>query len=92
MQTVRRRCSAMTLPAPRLPPCFPEVSSNWSRTRSAHRDPQRYSFCYALIWRIQQGERALLDVASDPLVHRLLMLRKAVASGPAQDARVRAVS
>jgi probable DNA metabolism protein len=43
-----------------------------------HRDSQRYGFCYALIWRIQQGERALLDVASDPLVHRLLMLRKAV--------------
>ena len=44
----------------------------------SHRDPQRYGFCYELIWRIQRGERALLDVASDPLVHRLLMLRKAV--------------
>ena len=43
-----------------------------------HRDPQRYAHCYALIWRVQQGERALLDVASDPLIHRLLMLRKAV--------------
>jgi uracil-DNA glycosylase len=43
-----------------------------------HRDPQRYGFSYALIWRTQQGERALLEVASDPLVHRLLMLRKAV--------------
>jgi probable DNA metabolism protein len=43
-----------------------------------HRDPQRYALCYALIWRVQQGERAVLDVASDPLVHRLLMLRKAV--------------
>ena len=43
-----------------------------------HRDPQRYALCYALLWRVQQGERALLEVASDPLVHRLLMLRKAV--------------
>lgn len=43
-----------------------------------HRDPQRYALSYALTWRVQQGERALLDVASDPLVHRLLMLRKAV--------------
>jgi probable DNA metabolism protein len=43
-----------------------------------HRDFQRYAFCYALIWRVQHGERALLDVASDPLVHRLLRLRQAV--------------
>lgn len=43
-----------------------------------HRDPQRYALCYTLLWRVQNGERALLDVASDPLVHRLLMLRKAV--------------
>jgi uracil-DNA glycosylase len=43
-----------------------------------HRDPQRYALSYALLWRVQHGERALLDVASDPLVHRLLMLRKAV--------------
>lgn len=43
-----------------------------------HRDPQRYGLCYQLLWRVQQGERALLEVASDPLVHRLLILRKAV--------------
>jgi uracil-DNA glycosylase len=43
-----------------------------------HRDLQRYALCYTLLWRVQQGERALLDVASDPLMHRLLILRKAV--------------
>jgi probable DNA metabolism protein len=43
-----------------------------------HRDRERYALCYALLWRVREGERALLDVASDPLVHRLLMLRKAV--------------
>jgi DNA polymerase len=43
-----------------------------------HRDEQRYALCYALLWRVQQGERALLDVASDRLVHQLLLLRKAV--------------
>jgi probable DNA metabolism protein len=43
-----------------------------------HRDPQRYALCYALLWRFEQGERALLEVASDPLVHQLLMLRQAV--------------
>lgn len=36
-----------------------------------HRDPERYALGYALIWRMHHGERHLLEVASDPLVHRL---------------------
>ncbi len=43
-----------------------------------HRDPERYALLYSLIWRIHAGERALLEVHSDPLVHRLAMLAKAV--------------
>ena len=43
-----------------------------------HRDPERYALLYTLIWRLQHGERALLHVASDPLVYRLEHLRKAV--------------
>ncbi|GEP00111.1 UdgX family uracil-DNA binding protein [Methylobacterium haplocladii] len=43
-----------------------------------HRDPERYALLYALIWRVTQGERALLEVASDPLVHRLHLMRKAI--------------
>jgi probable DNA metabolism protein len=43
-----------------------------------HRDPDRYALAYTLIWRIRNGERALLEVASDPLVHRLQMLAKAI--------------
>ena len=41
-----------------------------------HRDPERYALLYALIWRVLQGERALLETASDPLVHRLGAMRK----------------
>lgn len=44
-----------------------------------HRDPERHALLYALIWRIVRGERRLLDVASDPLVHRLGRLRKTIA-------------
>jgi probable DNA metabolism protein len=44
-----------------------------------HRDPERYGLLYALIWRVAAGERHLLEVASDPLVHRLGLMRKAVA-------------
>jgi DNA polymerase len=43
-----------------------------------HRDPERYALLYELIWRLLQAERALLEVASDPLVHRLDMMRRAV--------------
>ena len=44
-----------------------------------HRDPERFALLYGLIWRVVRGERHLLDVASDPLVHRLSRMRKAVA-------------
>jgi len=43
-----------------------------------HRDPERYALLYALIWRVLHGERALMEVASDPLVHRLGQMRKAI--------------
>lgn len=44
-----------------------------------HRDPERYALLHAFVRRLLQGERDLLDVASDPLVHRLGRMRKAVA-------------
>ena len=43
-----------------------------------HSDPERHALLYRLIWRIVRGERALLDVASDPLVHRLSGLARSV--------------
>lgn len=43
-----------------------------------HRDQERYALLYALIWRLVHGESALLEVASDPLVHRLETMRKSV--------------
>jgi DNA polymerase len=43
-----------------------------------HRDPERYALLYTLIWRVLHGERNLLEVASDPLVHRLELMRKSV--------------
>ena len=43
-----------------------------------HRDPERYALLYRTIWRSLHGERSLLEVASDPLVHRLDLLAKSV--------------
>ncbi|WP_018263211.1 UdgX family uracil-DNA binding protein [Methylobacterium sp. WSM2598] len=44
-----------------------------------HRDEARYALLYQLIWRVRRGERHLPEVASDPLVHRLTRMRRAVA-------------
>lgn len=43
-----------------------------------HTDPERYALLHALIHRVLHGERALLDNPSDPLVHRLHRMRKAI--------------
>jgi DNA polymerase len=43
-----------------------------------HRDPERHALLYALAWRVLHGERHLLEVPSDPLVHRLARMATAV--------------
>lgn len=43
-----------------------------------HRDPERYALLHRLIWRVLHGERELLEVASDPVVHRLDLMARSV--------------
>ncbi|MBL0404151.1 UdgX family uracil-DNA binding protein [Microvirga aerilata] len=43
-----------------------------------HCDPERYALLYGLVWRALNGERDLLEVASDPLVHRIDMMARSV--------------
>ncbi|WP_243369321.1 UdgX family uracil-DNA binding protein [Microvirga solisilvae] len=43
-----------------------------------HSDSERYALLYQLIWRVLNGERDLLEIASDPLVHRIDMMARAV--------------
>jgi len=43
-----------------------------------HRAPERYALLFQLIWRVRAGERHLMAVPSDPLVHRLNLMRKAI--------------
>ncbi|MCB5174864.1 UdgX family uracil-DNA binding protein [Microvirga lenta] len=43
-----------------------------------HRDPERYALLYQLVWRVLNGERELMDIATDPLVHRLELMARAV--------------
>jgi len=43
-----------------------------------HSDSERYALLYQAIWRVLCGERQLLEVSSDPLVHRLGAMAKSV--------------
>ena len=61
-------------PALRLPRALAELIE----VVVCHRDPERYARLYEAVWRVLRGERALLDTASDPLMHRLEAMRAAV--------------
>jgi DNA polymerase len=43
-----------------------------------HNDPERFALLYGLLWRITHGERELLSIASDPLMHRIGRMEKSV--------------
>jgi probable DNA metabolism protein len=47
-------------------------------TVACHRDPERWDLLYRVLWRVAHGERQLLSIATDPDVHRLWVLEKAV--------------
>lgn len=45
---------------------------------ACHRDAGRWAVLYELLWRLTHGEPNLLEVASDPLVHRVIRMHRAV--------------
>jgi DNA polymerase len=66
-------------PAAEAPPVsLPRAVGDLIGLVVCHRDPERYALLYRLVWRVLNGERALLDVPSDPLVHRLDLMARAV--------------
>ncbi|KAA1057757.1 UdgX family uracil-DNA binding protein [Azospirillum argentinense] len=60
------------------PVFLPQAVGQLIETVVCHGDPERYALLYRLVWRVLNGERALLDQHADPLVHRLERLDKAV--------------
>jgi DNA polymerase len=60
------------------PVLMPRVVQELIEQVVCHRDPERYALLYRLVWRVLHGERHLLDVASEPLVHRLARMEKSV--------------
>jgi DNA polymerase len=57
---------------------LPRALGDLIRLVICHSDRERYALLYSAIWRVLNGERALLEVQSDPLVHRLEMMAKSV--------------
>ncbi|MGF7158898.1 DNA polymerase [Rhodoligotrophos appendicifer] len=43
-----------------------------------HSDDRCFASLYECLWRLSHGERHLLEIAADPLVHRLVRMAKAV--------------
>jgi uracil-DNA glycosylase len=65
---------ARPLDAFRVPRRFVQLAE----AAACHRDAERWSLLYRLLWRQTHGEPRLMDVATDPDVHRLLRMEKAV--------------
>ena len=57
---------------------LPRALAELIRLVVCHRDPERYALLYAAVWRSLHGERHLLEISTDPLVHRLDRMAKAV--------------
>jgi DNA polymerase len=60
------------------PVALPRAIAELIRLVVCHNDPERYALLYRLIWRVRHGERALPEIASDPLVHRLGLMAKTI--------------
>jgi DNA polymerase len=65
-------------PAEAPPVALPRAIAELIRLGVCHNDPERYALLYQLIWRVLHGERALAEIASDPLVHRLNLMAKTI--------------
>ncbi len=60
------------------PVALPRAIAELIRLGVCHADPERYALLYQLVWRVLHGERALPEIASDPLVHRLGLMAKTI--------------
>lgn len=60
------------------PVVLPRQVAEIIRLVICHSDLERHALLYQFVWRVLHGEPALPDIASDPLVHRLHRMEKAV--------------
>ncbi|MET0743071.1 MAG: UdgX family uracil-DNA binding protein [Microvirga sp.] len=60
------------------PVALPRAAAELIGLVVCHRDPERYALLHTLVWRMLNGERDLLQIASDPLVHRLDLMARTI--------------
>lgn len=60
------------------PVVLPRVLAELIGLVVCHSDTERYALLYQAVWRVLGGEHRLLEIASDPLVHRLEAMAKSV--------------
>ncbi len=70
--------AVITGPDEKTLPDVPRRFVTLAGTVICHNDPARFSLLYLLLWRIVEGERRVLDIASDPAVHRASMMVQSV--------------
>lgn len=56
----------------------PQHFISLARSVACHRDAIRWSLLYSLLWRVTHNEAHILEVASDPLVHRIIRMHRGV--------------
>jgi DNA polymerase len=67
-----------TAPVPGAPLSVPRRFAELAEQAIQHRDPVRFGLLYRLLWRLQAGERRLMEDALDPDVHAAGLLASAV--------------
>jgi len=70
--------AATPAPAPAPALSLPRAMGALVASVVCHRDPERYALLYRAIWRLLHGERHLLAMQHDPLVHSLERMAKSV--------------
>lgn len=57
-----------------VPPAFMQLAE----VIACHRSENRWNLLYRLLWRLTHGEKHLLQISTDPLMHELLLMEKAI--------------
>lgn len=71
--------AAADLPPADTPPfTVPAAFVQLARKIACHSDAAKWELLYLALWRLAAGEKHLLSVASDPLVHRLHIMERQV--------------
>lgn len=60
------------------PVSVPKSFLDFAARISCHRNPEKWALLYTALWRLTHGEKYLLQISTDPLVHRLEAMDKEI--------------